>query len=416
MQITRVKPTGLRPLTSKGESGAPREWVLVAAMGENPTRKGAFKLTPDAAAKAIAEFASHGVKIPIDYEHQTLGGSFASPNGQAPAAGWVDELKAFTAAEAPHDGVAGLWAHVEWTSQAFDQIAAKQYAYLSPVIEVDSKTREVLSLHSLALTNTPAMKGAPRLAAKVMAHGAPMGGGTGGSKMGMPAGGMGNAGSGDNVQDTAELLQKLRAGVGVPEGASVNEILNAVLQKLGGNMATPDTNPPTVPPIDDDKTKKPPQAQANKSDAPSGELVALKTQLESQNLEIGQLQERLRKTEWESFCADQVRAGKLTHGELKTSGDSLYKFYTSDKPACMAMITGRQPVVAQGATDEPAGGTDSKKARIIAAARKEWQDNVGLQQLTDEDSHVVSELVAHGVISHEKLLALKDDARKALIA
>lgn len=414
MQITRVKPSSLRPLTSKGESGTPREWVLVAAMGENPSKKGAFKLTPDAAAKAIAAFTSQGIRIPIDYEHQTLGGSFSSPNGQAPAAGWVDELKVFTAAEAPHDGVGGLWAHVEWTDQAFDQIAAKQYGYLSPVIEMDSKSREVLSLHSLALTNTPAMRNAPKLAAKATAHGAPMGGGSGGSQMGTPAGGMGGVGGGDNVQDTAELLQKLRAGVGVPEGASVNEILNAVLQKLGGNMNTPGTNPPTVQPTDDDKSKKPPQAQPNKADAPS-EVVALKTQLEAQNAEIGKLQERLRKSEWDAFCAEQVKAGKLTNGELKTSGDSLYKFFTTDRESCVTMIAGRQPVVAQGATDEPMGG-DSKKARIIASARKEWQDNVGLQQLTDEDSHVVSELVANGVITHAKLLTLKDDARKALIA
>lgn len=62
-------------------------------------------------------------KIPVDYDHQI---DNATKNGQpAIAAGWITQL------EARDDGIWGL---VEWTDKASAHLAAKEYRYLSPVI------------------------------------------------------------------------------------------------------------------------------------------------------------------------------------------------------------------------------------------------------------------------------------------
>ena len=79
-----------------------------------------------------------------DYEHQTLKGC------EAPAAGWVKELKL-------EDGQ--IKAVVEWTPRGARYLENKEYRYLSPVVNVRKADNKAVGLHSLALTNTPAIEG-----------------------------------------------------------------------------------------------------------------------------------------------------------------------------------------------------------------------------------------------------------------
>jgi len=129
--------------------------VLLVPWGEVVSEHGAFVMDDEAAKLTIAAFEAHGTDLPIDYEHQTLGGQFSSPSGQAPAAGWIKRIEARSAAA---DGeAAGLWADVEWTEPAREQLAARQYRYLSPVALVRGDDRRMVGLHSAALTNKPAI-------------------------------------------------------------------------------------------------------------------------------------------------------------------------------------------------------------------------------------------------------------------
>lgn len=91
----------------------------------------------------------------IDFEHQTLR---AAENGKpAPAAGWFSRM------EARDDG---LWAvDVEWTAQAAQMIAAKEYRYISPVFPYDKRSGAVLGIAHAALTNDPGLDGLTDLAA-----------------------------------------------------------------------------------------------------------------------------------------------------------------------------------------------------------------------------------------------------------
>lgn len=142
-----------------GAAAAP-ERVLILPWGEVRSAAGSFVVDEEALASVIAEFDGHENDLPIDYEHQTLGGPYSSPTGQAPAAGWIKSLAAIPPATALRDGVEpGLWAEVQWTADAADKLRAREYRYLSPVALVRRTDRRVVGLHSAALTNKPAIVG-----------------------------------------------------------------------------------------------------------------------------------------------------------------------------------------------------------------------------------------------------------------
>ncbi len=142
----------LTPLNSTSLSADPvAQRILLAPWGQVESTNGTFFVDAESAACAMRAFDEHGTDLPIDYEHQTLGGSYASPTGQAPAAGWIKRLDV-------QQGV-GLFAHIEWTDQAKQMLAAKEYRYLSPVAIVRKSDRKLVAIHSAALTNKPAIVG-----------------------------------------------------------------------------------------------------------------------------------------------------------------------------------------------------------------------------------------------------------------
>lgn len=132
--------------------------VLLTPWGRVESTNGDFVVDDESAALVSLAFVDHATDLPIDYEHQTLGGEFASPNGQAPAAGWIKRIYA-------EPGV-GLLADIEWTNQAAEQLASKQYRYLSPVAAVRKGDRKLVAIHSAALTNKPAIVGMPPIVNK----------------------------------------------------------------------------------------------------------------------------------------------------------------------------------------------------------------------------------------------------------
>ncbi|HCW3116693.1 TPA: hypothetical protein OXC75_004589 [Citrobacter amalonaticus] len=104
-------------------------------------------LDATAAAAVDANFKAGGVKLPIDYEHQTLK---AAENGQpAPAAGWITALE--------YSPGVGMLAHVSWTAAGRAHLEGEEYLYISPILIFDAETGMVLGLHSVALTNKPAL-------------------------------------------------------------------------------------------------------------------------------------------------------------------------------------------------------------------------------------------------------------------
>jgi len=125
--------------------------ILLAPWGGVESTNGSFVVDEESARLTVAAFEEHGTDLPIDYEHQTLGGPYASPDGRAPAAGWIKRIFG-------EPGV-GLLADIEWTEQGREMLAAKQYRYLSPVAIIRKSDRKLVGIHSAALTNKPAIVG-----------------------------------------------------------------------------------------------------------------------------------------------------------------------------------------------------------------------------------------------------------------
>lgn len=134
-------------LTLKGgevDVGGAPEIISILPLGHVVSLKGEFDVDEESFESMKAQIAQHGVDLVVDYEHQTLTGE------RAPAAGWVKELLL-------DDGQ--IKARVEWTLPAKQYLENREYRYLSPVITVRKADSKATGLHSLALTNTPAIEG-----------------------------------------------------------------------------------------------------------------------------------------------------------------------------------------------------------------------------------------------------------------
>lgn len=120
--------------------------LKIAIKGEWKGHKnGSFKIDDKDLKSIIDDFNNKKIDLVIDYEHQSL------KNEKAPAAGWIKEL--FLEDDA-------LMAKAEFNDEAKKYIQNKQYRYLSPVFDFnskDNKSGEIIcaKLHSVALTNTP---------------------------------------------------------------------------------------------------------------------------------------------------------------------------------------------------------------------------------------------------------------------
>lgn len=186
--------------TQLGGAAVP-DRVLLAPWGNVESTGGSFVVDEESAELAKAAFADHATDTPIDYEHQTLGGSYASPNGQAPAAGWIKAIEA-------EPGV-GLVASIEWTEQAKQMLAAKEYRYLSPVALIRKRDRKLIGIHSAALTNKPAIKGMQPIVNR--------------DETGR---------SGDLAPDDVEPLVALREDLALPEDTCAKDVLLAASRRL----------------------------------------------------------------------------------------------------------------------------------------------------------------------------------------
>jgi len=122
--------------------------IHIVPIGEWKER--GFRITAEDCQDIIRNFESFGIKLVIDYEHQSL--NCAGNGAAAPAAGWIGKLEL-------RDN--GVWAtDLEWTDEAKGYLESKAYRYLSPVICFDDRDPHTdswigCSVHSVAMTNTP---------------------------------------------------------------------------------------------------------------------------------------------------------------------------------------------------------------------------------------------------------------------
>lgn len=118
--------------------------IKILPVGNVKSRKGPFVVDRVSFNEMLEYFKDRQLDVVVDYEHQTLDGT------EAPAAGWIKGIE-FTDE--------GVMARVEWTEKAKGYLANKEYRYLSPVVFKRNSDSRAVMLHSVALTNTPAIDG-----------------------------------------------------------------------------------------------------------------------------------------------------------------------------------------------------------------------------------------------------------------
>ena len=179
--------------------GVPEE-IKILPLGHVHSQKGDFEVDDESAEMIRNQFKSRKLDLVIDYEHQTL------KDVQAPAGGWIEDI---------YKGEDAIVAKVKWTDRAKEYLKNREYRYLSPVVMVRKKDRKAAAIHSVALTNTPAIDGMFALVNSVDI-------------------------SNLEEEDTQMDLKKLAAMLGLSEDASEDEIKKALAEAVAAKKADRD--------------------------------------------------------------------------------------------------------------------------------------------------------------------------------
>ena len=372
-----------------------RRWITLVPDGEVECKQGDFVVDAQGAELAMKAFEAHGVELPIDYEHQTLGGPYSSPDGRAPAAGWIKTLD-YT----PEIGLRGF---IEWNEEAAREIAAKRYRYLSPVAIVRKSDRKMVGLHSVALTNVPAIAGMRALAASerfgsfladmevITMADEPTGAGAGGE-----GGGGGDATSQAALLDALkELVATIRSVLGLAEDASSEQILEAI-QKLkepkaeggeggegggeggGGEVAASVRRVLNLPA---DAGRAAIVAAVERATAHVGHVPVSQYNVVVER--VAALENANKQREAEELVAANLQAGKLNSADKQQMAWAC-KTAAADAEAFKVIMANAPVIIPQGKTQPPAGGAGQPGSRtaVIAASTREYRGDQDVQALT----------------------------------
>lgn len=256
--------------------------VKLLPLGLVKSQKGDFIVDEESFQRIKNTFKERGIDIVIDYEHQTL------EDVQAPAGGWIKDLFL-------QDGA--IAAKVEWTPKAEEYLKNKEYKYLSPVVLVRKSDQKAVVLHSVALTNTPAIDGMFAIVNSI------------------------------NIDDfeeggfEMEFLKQLAKLLGLDENATEEQIMQAIktnigeVEKLKEELKKKDSSGTETETVAnkvicgllglDAKTAK--------TDDMAAAIMALKNPANFVPVaEFNKLKERLDKKDTEELVTKALKAGKIT--------------------------------------------------------------------------------------------------------
>jgi len=293
------------------------ETISVLPLGHVISSKGEFDVDEESLREMKAQIAQRGVDLVVDYEHQTLKGI------QAPAAGWVKELKL-------EDG--HIKALVEWTSQAMEYLKNREYRYLSPVITV-RKDGKANGLHSLALTNTPAIEKMVPIV---------------------------NSSTFEGGQQSMEIMKKIAQLLGLGEDATEEQVFEAISKTLDEvkSLKTTATGDGTQP-------KEPEKIVANKAvcellglkaGAPTDDVTAKIMELKGGNIDGVNVMEELKalkRQNQEREASDAVTLA-LKSGKITPAQSEWAKSYALSDPTGFGSFVEKAPQVVP--MSEIAGG------------------------------------------------------------
>jgi len=299
--------------------------ISILPLGRVVSSKGTFQVDEESFQSMQKTIARRGIDLVVDYEHQTLKGV------EAPAAGWVKELKL----ENGH-----IQAVVEWTPRGAEYLKNREYRYLSPVVSVRKTDGKVTELHSLALTNTPAIE-----------HMAPIV----------------NSESYEMEEVQNMDMQKLAELLGLGPEASEEEILEALKTVLAEHKSLKEGRQAERETVVANKAVC--ELLGLKAGAPTEDVTAKIMELKGGTIdgvnvlaELKALKEQAAQREAEEAVALALKAGKITAAQRDWA-----RSYALDNPAGFASFVEKAPqVVPMGEFDF--GGPVALKADALDEA------------------------------------------------
>lgn len=353
--------------------------ILLIPAGEVESRNGAFLCDADCAEEIIGDMRWHGSMIPIDYEHQSHGGGMNKrDDGRAPACGWIHSLR--------WEEGQGIIASVDWLDEARDDIRARRYLYISPVILMEKHPtlgNRATGLLSVALTNTPAICHLPAVAAKTqemetetMAD-APESQANPTLLVGQIAGELGIE-MGENVQES-ELLEKildrvkqLNAGASEPEESGSESEEAVTEQKALKALLELDDNAP-------------PEAVRIKVQ----EFKDAKHSLASLQREVDQLKAAATDRQVDELVSKAVAENKINPLN-EDDFEACRELARKDPAMFKKMMDGRTPYAQPGRTETPTGLHKGGKSReqVIEGAEKTFENDASLHKVTSKVAYV----------------------------
>jgi phage I-like protein len=151
---------------SEGEDGSPKKNYQILKAGEfiHTSTGERVKITKADLKAIVANFDKgvRGIDVAVNYEH----GRSAAHGTKA--SGWFSSLTLEAEGEE-------LWAAIEWTPQASEELKNREWRYFSPELSFDyldnmNGTKHGAALTGGALTNVPVIKGMTPLAASENQH------------------------------------------------------------------------------------------------------------------------------------------------------------------------------------------------------------------------------------------------------
>lgn len=300
------------------------EEVKILPVGTVNSEKGDFIVDQESYKEMKAEMQRRGIDIVIDYEHQTL------KNVQAPAGGWVKDL--IYTPEA-------IVAKVEWTPKAKEYLKNKEYRYLSPVVLTRKSDSKAVVLHSLALTNTPAINGMFAIVNSVDfdTYNTP----TGGKEMD---------------------LQRIKELLGLPAETPEEDVMNALVKVLEKVKDAPDPKP------EEDK-----EVVANsvilgllelpadsKTEDVTTKIMALKAGASQRDQEMKETLERLKQKEADDAVMMALKAGKITAAQK----DWAKEYALKDRKGFDSFVEKAPAVVPVGKLDTTEAPKNKEKVEV----------------------------------------------------
>jgi len=320
--------------------------VMLSPWGNVESKKGDFVVDEESARLIEAAFARDGKDLPIDYEHTTMGGAYATPTGAAPAAGWITKILA-----RPGAGIFGL---VKWNELARAMIRADEYRYLSPVVGVRKRDEKAVALHSAALTNKPAIGEMARVAAKESV-----------------------SVTEDTAMDELKLIAKAL-------GAAETDPVETLVNKIGELKKTAQPAPETAKAALVAHAAR--KALGLKEDADASAVeVAINSHKQAKDAagtqaeELKVLKEKFAEREADDLMRPYIVANKINSNATEDV-KVCRQLAKSDPETFKKLMAERPALVEPGRTTPPAGGAkpaSGKEEELIANAVKEHEGNYG---------------------------------------